>query len=150
MKSVLFLCTGNSCRSQMGEGWLRRLGGDRFEGASAGTEPSVVNPMAIEVMEEAGVDLSGHRSKHLREFSGRHFDFVVTVCDRAKESCPIFPGAPTLLHWSIPDPAAFTGTEKERLRVFRDARDEIRDRIRQFLEDVEGNRRGDSDRQPPR
>ena len=144
MKSVLFLCTGNSCRSQMAEGWLRHLGGNRFEGASAGTEPSVVNPTAIEVMKEAGVDLSGHRSKHLREFSGKRFDYVVTVCDRAKESCPIFPGAPSLLHWSIPDPAAFRGTAAQRLQVFRNARDEIGGRIRRFLDGASVNEAPDS------
>ncbi len=144
MKSVLFLCTGNSCRSQMAEGWLRHLAGDRFEAASAGTEPSVVNPTAIEVMQEAGVDISGHRSKHVREFSGRRFDTVVMVCDRARESCPVLPGAPALLHWSIPDPAAFRGPAAERLRVFRSTREEILERIRRFLVETGGARTRDS------
>src|ERR1039457_6342079 len=91
-KKVLILCTGNSCRSQMAEGILRHFGGDRFEVFSAGTKPSIVNPIAIKVMKEIGIDISGHRSKHVDEFKGQKIDYVITVCDNAKESCPIFPG----------------------------------------------------------
>lgn len=117
----------------MAEGWLRRLGGAGFEVESAGSHPTVVNPTAVEVMGEAGVDISRQRSKHLREFLGRRFDFVITVCDRANETCPVFPGSPQRLHWSVPDPAAFRGGEEERREVYRSARDEILERIRRFL-----------------
>lgn len=134
--TVLFLCTGNSCRSQMAEGWLRHLAGDRFEVFSAGTNPAGLNPGAVEAMWESGVDISGHRSKHLTEFSGQTFDYVVTVCDRAKETCPIFPGASAMLHWSFDDPASAQGTEEERRAVFRRVRDEIARRIRRFIDDL--------------
>jgi len=131
---VLFLCTGNSCRSQIAEGWLRHLAGDRFEAFSAGTHPVGLNPGAVEAMREVGVDLSTHRSKHLEEFSGEKFDYVITVCDRAKETCPIFPGAQTVLHWSFDDPASAGGPEDDRRAVFRKVRDEIAASIRQFLD----------------
>ena len=132
-RRVLLLCTGNSCRSQMAEGWLRHLAGDRFEVFSAGTQPAGLNPGAVDAMREAGVDISPHRSKHLNEFSGVRFDYVVTVCDRAKETCPIFPGARTVLHWSFDDPAHATGSADERRAVFHRVRDEIGERIRRFL-----------------
>lgn len=132
-RTVLFLCTGNSARSQMAEGLLRELGGESFDVESAGTTPVGLNPLAVEVMHETGIDISGQRSKSVAEFLGKRFDQVITVCDRAKESCPIFPGAPQTLHWSFDDPAEAQGGEEERKRVFRRVRDEIRHRIRLFL-----------------
>ena len=134
-QSVLFLCTGNSCRSQMAEGLLRHLAGDRFEVASAGTHPVGLNSGAVEVMKEIGIDISKHRSKGLNEFEGRHLGHVITVCDRAKESCPIFPSTAALLHWGFDDPAGASGSEEERRAVFRRVRDEIADRIHRFLEE---------------
>jgi arsenate reductase len=133
-RTVLFLCTGNSCRSQMAEGLLRHLAGDRFETASAGTHPAGLNPGAIAVMREIGIDISRHRSKSLGDFAGRRFDHVITVCDRARESCPTLPGATSVLHWSFDDPAAATGSEEERQAVFRRVRDEIEREIRRFLQ----------------
>ncbi len=125
---VLVLCTGNSCRSQMAEGWLRARFGDRIEAFSAGSQPSgYVHPLAIRVMAEAGIDISGGRSKHVGEFLGQPFDTVITVCDPAKEACPVFPGRAERLHRTFDDPAAATGSEAERLAVFRRVRDEIRD-----------------------
>ena len=131
---VLFLCTGNSCRSQMAEGFLRSLAGDRFDVVSAGTEPVPVNPGAIEAMSEVGIDISNHESKAVKAFLGDHFAYVITVCDRASERCPIFPGVVKRLEWNFPDPAAVTGPEVERRRVFQQVRDQIADRIRDFLE----------------
>lgn len=127
---ILILCTGNSARSQMAEGLLRHDAGDRFEVFSAGTKPSQVRPEAIEVMGEIGVDLTGHRSKHADEFDGQPFDYVLTVCDNAKESCPVFLGEARRLHHSFEDPAAKHGTEEERLDVFRRVRDEIREYLK--------------------
>jgi arsenate reductase (thioredoxin) len=129
---VLILCTGNSARSQMAEGLLRHDAGDRFTVESAGTRPSQVRPEAIEVMGELGIDLSGHRSKHVDEFLGQTFDYVLTVCDNAKESCPIFPGKCERLHHSFEDPAALEGDEAARLALFRRVRDEIRAYLRTF------------------
>ncbi len=129
---VLFLCTGNSCRSQMAEGWLRHQAGDRFEVFSAGTQPQRVNPDAVRVMQEAGVDISRQQSKSVSKFLGQHFAYVITVCDRANEACPIFPGAGQRLHWPFEDPAHATGSEVERLAVFRRVRDEIAARVRGF------------------
>ena len=131
-KRVLILCTGNSARSQMAEGLLRSFGGERFEVYSAGTEPSVVRLEAIAVMSELGVDLSGHRSKHVREFEGQAFDYVITVCDDANESCPVFPGETRRIHWSFPDPAAIEGSETERLAAFRRIRDALAEVFRDF------------------
>ena len=131
-KRVLILCTGNSARSQMAEGLLRHDGGERFEVESAGVEPSHVRPQAIEAMREVGIDISGHRSKSVEEFAGREFDYVITVCDNAKEHCPVFPGKTRRIHWSFDDPAAAEGDEAERLAVFRRVRDEIRGRLREF------------------
>ncbi|MGH7165302.1 MAG: arsenate reductase ArsC [Nitrospiraceae bacterium] len=132
-KSVLFLCTGNSARSQMAEGLLRHFAGDRFEVASAGTHPAGLNPIAVEVMGELGIDISHHRSKKIDAFLGRRFDYVITVCDRAEEACPVFPAAASLLHWSFDDPASAHGPAEARLAVFRRVRDDIAERIRGFL-----------------
>jgi arsenate reductase len=132
-KHALFLCTGNACRSQMAEGALRELAGDRFEVASAGTNPTRVNPMAVRVMAEIGIDISEQRSKSVVEMMGEQFDYVITVCDRAREACPIFPGAATNLHWSFDDPAAAKGTEEDRLDVFRRVRDEIVSKVGGFV-----------------
>jgi arsenate reductase (thioredoxin) len=126
---VLFLCTGNSCRSHMAEGWLRHLGGDRFEALSAGAKPAgYVHPLAIEVMAEIGVDISKHRSKSIDEFAGQTLDLLVTVCDNARESCPMYAGAKRQVHWGFDDPVG-AGPE-----VFRRVRDEIGARIRRFVE----------------
>jgi arsenate reductase len=125
---VLILCTGNSCRSQMGEGWVRHDLGDRVEVHSAGTRPSFVHPLAIRVMAEAGVDISSHRSKFLEEMKGLAFDLVVTVCDSAREACPILPGARKTLHQAFEDPA-LAGDGENALPVFRRVRDEIRARL---------------------
>ena len=132
MQRVLILCTGNSARSQMAEGLLRRLAGDRFEVHSAGTRPGGVRPEAVQVMREAGIDISGHRSKHVDEFAGRHFDYVLTVCDNAREACPVYPGQTTRLHRSFDDPAAVPGSEDERLAAFRRVRDQLRDYLAAF------------------
>ena len=123
-KRILILCTGNSARSQMAEGLLRDLAGDRFEVFSAGTHPSQVNPLAITAMDEKGIDLSLHYSKSVDEFAGQQFDTVITVCDNAQEACPVWPGANTI-HHSFIDPAAAVGSDEERLAVFRRVRDEI-------------------------
>ena len=131
-KKVLILCTGNSARSQMAEGLLRHDAGDRFEVASAGIRPGSVRPEAIAVMREIGIDISGHRSKHVEEFAGQPFDYVITVCDSARESCPVFFGAAKKLHRDFTDPAALTGTEEERLALFRRVRDELRTWLGEF------------------
>ena len=131
-KRVLILCTGNSARSQMAEGLLRHLAGDRFEVESAGVEPSRVRPQAVAAMRERGVDISGHRSKSVDEFAGQEFDYVITVCDNANERCPVFPGRTARIHWSFDDPAAAEGDEAARLAVFRRVRDEIEGRLREF------------------
>jgi arsenate reductase len=130
---VLFVCTHNSARSQMAEGLLRQLAGDRFEAFSAGTEVTSVRPEAISAMAELGIDISGQHSKSVNEFVGQQFSWVITVCDRARESCPYFPGAEQTAHWGFDDPAEAQGTDEERLRVFRRVRDEIRDRLRMFI-----------------
>jgi arsenate reductase len=126
MEKVLFICTHNSARSQMAEGLLRTLYGVEYEAFSGGTQPSEVNPHAVRVMAEMGIDISAHRSKHVKEFLGVTFDSVVTVCDKAKESCPFFPGAKEYIHQSFADPATCTGTEEEILDCFRRSRDEIK------------------------
>ena len=131
---VLFLCTGNSCRSHMAEGLLRALGRDRFDVFSAGAKPTGhVHPLAIEVMRELDIDISRHTSKSLTTFDGQKFDYLITVCDNAREACPTYAGAAQQLHWSFDDPAHATGTEEQKLTVFRRVRDEIRQRIQQFL-----------------
>ncbi|MFL6210156.1 MAG: arsenate reductase ArsC [Pyrinomonadaceae bacterium] len=132
-KRVLILCTGNSARSQMAEGLLRHDGGDKFAVFSAGIEPSHVRPLAIAAMRELGIDISGQRSKSVDEFAGQEFDYVITVCDNANERCPVFPGQTERIHWSFDDPAAATGDEAARLAVFRRVRDEIRDKLRNFI-----------------
>jgi arsenate reductase (thioredoxin) len=130
---VLFLCTHNSARSQMAEGFLRELAGDRFEVESAGTEQTRVNPLAIRAMQEVGVDLGGHRSKTLEQFLDQPWDYVITVCDSANERCPIFSGSARRLHWSFEDPSRATGNDDERLEIFRRIRDEISTRIEAWL-----------------
>lgn len=130
---VLILCTANSARSQMAEGVLRHLAGDQVEVFSAGSRPSVVNPMAIRAMAEIGVDISGHRSKSLLEFIQQPFDFVITVCDNAAETCPAFPGRAHRIHWSFPDPAAVEG-EEAKLAAFRSVRDGLIERFRDFIQ----------------
>jgi arsenate reductase len=132
MKRVLILCTGNSARSQMAEGLLRNDAGNGFEVASAGTRPSQVRSEAIAVMREIGIDISGHRSKSVEEFAGRSFDYVLTVCDNARETCPIYPGHGNRIHHSFDDPAGVRGSEEERLAAFRRVRDEIRSYLRSF------------------
>jgi arsenate reductase (thioredoxin) len=131
-QSVLILCTGNSARSQMAEGLLRHDAGDRFDVESAGTKPSRVRPETIAVMKEIGIDLAGHRSKSVDEFSDRSFDYVLTVCDNAKENCPIFPGHANRLHYSFEDPTAVEGSEEDRQAAFRRVRDRIREYLRSF------------------
>jgi arsenate reductase len=126
---VLFLCTHNSARSQMAEGLLRHLTGNRLEAYSAGIEATHVRPQALRVMGELGIDISGQESKTLDRYLGEPFDYVITVCDDAKKACPFFPGAAQRLHWSLPYPAAAEGTEDERLEVFRSVRDRLRDQI---------------------
>ena len=126
---VLFLCTHNSARSQMAEGWLRHLAGGSFEVASAGTEQTRVRPLAVRAMAEVGVDISAHQSKTLDRFISEPWDFVITVCDAADEACPLFPRGERRLHWSFPDPSKATGTEEEQLAVYRRVRDAIRARI---------------------
>ena len=132
---VLILCTGNSARSQMAEGLLRHDAGNRFEVWSAGTKPSQVRAEAIAAMREVGIDISGHRSKSVDEFAGQAFDYVITVCDNARESCPVFPATTKRIHWSIEDPAAAQGSEKERLAEFRRVRDQIRLLLRRFAQE---------------
>ena len=129
---VLILCTGNSARSQMAEGLLRHDAGDRFEVESAETKPGHVRPESIAVMKEIGIDVSGHRSKHVDEFAGRSFDYVLTVCDNAKESCSIFPGHGKRIHQAFEDPAALEGFKQDRLTLFRRVRDEIRTYLKAF------------------
>ena len=128
-RRVLFLCTHNSARSQIAEGLLKRMGGERVRVFSAGIEATSVCPEAVEVMDEAGIDISSHESKTLERFLQEPFDLVITVCDGANEACPIFPGARKRLHWSIDDPAAVEGTLEVRLNAFRKARDELKSRI---------------------
>ena len=130
---VLILCTGNSARSQMAEGLLRHMAGDRFEVASAGVEPSRVRSQAVEVMHELGVDISGHHSKSVDQFLGQEFDYVITVCDNANEQCPVFAGKTQRIHWSFEDPAAAQGDKATHLAVFRRVRDEIGEQLREFV-----------------
>ena len=136
---ILFLCTGNSCRSQMAEGLLRRIVPSAVvEVASAGTDPKPVHPDAIRTLREILVDISAQRSKSLDPFLGQAFDYVITLCDEAQATCPTFPGAAQRLHWSLPDPAAARGTEEERLAVFRGVRDDLATRIDGMLEGIFG------------
>jgi len=126
MTRILFLCTANSCRSQMAEGWARRLHGDKYEAYSAGVEPSALHPLAVRVMKEAGVDISSQTPKHVRVLKDVGFDYVITVCDSARESCPLFPGKTKVIHIDFQDPATAQGSEQDRLEVFRRVRDQIR------------------------
>jgi arsenate reductase (thioredoxin) len=130
---VLFLCTHNSARSQMAEGLLRHLAGDRFQAFSAGTEATRVRPLAIMAMEEIGIDISGQESKTLDRYLNEPFEYVITVCDDANEACPFFPGAQGRLHWSFEDPSRAEGSEEERLAVFRSVRDRIGERVQAEL-----------------
>ena len=139
-RNVLFLCTGNSCRSQMAEGLLRDIAGDRFDAFSAGTRPVGLNPDATQAMQELGIDISGQRSKLVDEFAGQHFDFVITVCDSARQVCPVFPATTVRLHWDLEDPAAARGSDEERMGVFRTIRDKIATRVREFVEATEVQR----------
>jgi arsenate reductase len=134
MQRVLILCTGNSCRSQMAESLWQSLGKGEWRADSAGSRPAgYVHPLAIRAMRELGIDISAHSSKSLDQFRDQAFDLVVTVCDNAREACPVFPGAMETLHWPFDDPADATGTEEERLVEFRRVRDEIREKIEDFL-----------------
>jgi arsenate reductase len=129
-KRVLILCTGNSCRSQMAEGWVNHLLPDAWEACSAGTAPAaVVHPLAIRAMGEVGVDISGHVPRHVEALFGQSWDMIITVCDSAKETCPYYPGPAERRHISFPDPASAQGSEAERLAVFRRVRDDIRSRL---------------------
>jgi len=132
-KKVLFLCTGNSARSQIAEGLMKSMGGEQMEVKSAGILPSHVHPLAIRVMDEVGIDISKQTSKSQDQFLKEEFDYIITLCDHAAMACPNFPGQGKRLHWSIEDPAMAIGTMDERVAVFRRARDEIRTRIEQFL-----------------
>lgn len=131
---VLFLCTHNSARSQMAEAFLRHYGGDRFEAYSAGLEPREIHPYTLQAMREAGVDMRGHRAKSVEEYLGKvQFDYIITVCSQAEEMCPFFPGAAVRLSWPFEDPAAFEGEEQEKLDRFREVRDRIAARVREWL-----------------
>jgi protein-tyrosine-phosphatase len=130
---VLFLCTHNSARSQMAEGILRHLSGGRIEAFSAGNQPAHLHPLAIQTMVKMGLDISQQRSKHMDEFQGPFFDYIVTVCDRVRESCPTFPGDPERVHWSFIDPAAVDGSEKERYRAFEQVALQLTNRIRYLV-----------------
>ena len=130
---VLFLCTGNSARSIIGAALLRRMGGDAFDVHSAGTHPKGINPYTARVLEPLGIDLSGERSKHVSEYDGQSFDYVITVCDAAAEQCPFFAGAPERIHWSFADPAAAAGSDDEKLAAFMRTVDGMRARLAAFV-----------------
>jgi protein-tyrosine-phosphatase len=138
---VLFLCTGNSARSQMAEALCAHLSGGGVSAASAGSHPKPLHPNAVWVMLERGIDLTGCRSKHLSEFAGQRFDYVISLCDRVREVCPEFDGAPALLHWSIPDPAREPGSDEQTLPEFERAATELETRIDFFLETIKATRR---------
>ena len=140
-KRVLILCTGNSARSQMAEGLLRQMAGNGFEVQSAGVTPSSVRPEAIEVMKEIGIDISKHRSKSADEFVGQDFDYIITVCDNAKETCPVFPGKARRIHQNFEDPPpASVGDRNSRMAIFRKVRDEIREWLKKFVETEKGKK----------
>jgi arsenate reductase (thioredoxin) len=132
-RRVLILCTGNAARSQMAEGLLRALSDGALDIVSAGTRPTQVHPLAIRAMQERGIEIRHHRSKSVSEFAGESFDYVITVCDAAAEVCPTFPGPAQRIHWSLPDPAAVTGTEDERLVIFRRVRDALEAHLREWI-----------------
>jgi arsenate reductase len=131
---VLFVCTGNSARSQIAEALLKDFGGSDFAAFSAGTEPKGVNPYSVRVLDEIGIDWSGAHAKSVTEFVGRPFDYVITVCDRARQTCPVFPGSHNSLHWGLDDPAEVEGTDAEKLEAFRRTRTEVAVRLRPFVE----------------
>ncbi len=131
---VLFVCTHNSARSQIAEALLGRYGGDDFEVYSAGTEVTKVNPFALQVLQEAGIDWSDGRSKSITEFLDQHFDYVITVCDRARANCPAFPGSANSLHWGLDDPSEVEGTDEDKLAAFRRTETEVSARLRPFIE----------------
>jgi arsenate reductase len=135
---VLFLCTGNSARSQMAEAFLRKYGRGQFEPFSAGLEPKELNPLTVRVMEEIGFDMSRHRSKGISEYLGKeHFEYLVTVCHDAEQNCPrVWPGVNQRLHWSFEDPAAFEGGEEEKLEKFRQIRNQIQNKVRSWLKEI--------------
>jgi arsenate reductase len=135
-KRVLFLCTGNSARSQMAEALLERIGGDAFGVSSAGTNPKELNPYTIRVLGELGIDWSAAESKSLQGFLDQSFEYVVTVCDHARQVCPVFPGGGTRLHWDLEDPAEATGTDEQRLAAFRATRDDLTARVTAFVQSV--------------
>lgn len=137
-RRVLFVCTGNSARSLMAEALLRHLGGEAFDVSSAGTSPKGVNPMSVAVLHEAGIDDVRLRSKSVTEYLGQEFDAVITVCEQAAETCPVFPGGGRRLHWSISDPAAVAGSQGDRLAAFRAARDDLAARIGAYIDEVTG------------
>ncbi|GAB4545451.1 MAG: ArsR family transcriptional regulator [Anaerolineae bacterium] len=130
---VLFVCTHNSARSQMAEGLMRHAAGESAEIYSAGSQPTFVHPLAVQVMAARGIDISGHRSKHIAEFRAQSFDYLITVCDRAREVCPVFPDRPVNIHWSLPDPVELGNTEQERRRAFEDTADQLTRRIHYLL-----------------
>jgi ArsR family transcriptional regulator, arsenate/arsenite/antimonite-responsive transcriptional repressor / arsenate reductase (thioredoxin) len=138
---VLFMCTHNSARSQMAEGLLRKLGGDQVEVFSAGSEPTSIHPLAIKVMASRDIDLKSHRSKHLEEFVGQNFDYVITVCDRVREVCPVFPGDPEQIHWSFPDPAAMEGDLRTQEKGFEETARELTNRIQYLLLMIQRNQK---------
>ena len=140
---VLFICVHNSARSQIAEALLNRLAGDRFEAESAGLEPGQLHPLAVEAMREMGVDISMKQTKGVFDLhgQGRSYGYVIAVCDEASQTCPIFPGLPTNLHWSFDDPSAFTGTDEEKLAKMRRVRDEIRRKIEEFIKERNGGKR---------
>lgn len=134
---VLFLCTGNSCRSQIAEAWLRQLGGQAFEVYSAGLQPHGVNPYTIRVMEEVGYAMDGHFSKHIDMYQGKiDFNYLITVCSDADQNCPFFPGIGTRLHWPFTDPASFVGSDEEKMAHFRDVRDQIKEKVQSWLKEM--------------
>jgi len=134
---VLFLCTGNSARSQMAEAFLRKYGGDQFEVHSAGLDPTVINPYTVKVLEEIGIDTSGQYAKSLETYLGKvHFSYLITVCSNAEERCPIFPGMGTRIHWPFEDPAAFQGTDEEKTEKFREIRNQIEEKIKGWIAEL--------------
>lgn len=136
MKKILFLCTGNSCRSQIAEGIANHFGKNKIEAYSAGLNPSSVNPYAIKVMEEIGIDITKQRSKGIEEFYGKNFDYIITLCERARQNCPFFPGKAERLHWDIKDPATATGTHDEIMQEFRRCRDIIKQKVIEFISGI--------------
>jgi arsenate reductase len=135
-KRILVLCTGNSCRSQIAEGYLRHFAGEQFEVSSAGLEPGVVNPRAIQVMKEDGVNISAHTSDDVNQYIGQNFDYIITVCDNARERCPYFPSEAERIHWSFKDPADAVGNKEEVLDEFRKVRDLIKSTLKQFISEL--------------